>query len=56
MLIYFADFFKSGKIMDEAGVNHAIRGRDSTPQAIQIPKITPMDLGAGSSQRLGVRI
>jgi hypothetical protein len=42
--------------MDETGVNHAIRGGGSTPQAVQILKITPMDLGTSGGKRLGGRI
>jgi len=37
-------------------VYHAIRGSDSTPQAVQIFNIPPMDLGACGGQRLSARI
>jgi hypothetical protein len=42
--------------MDESGVNHAIRDRDSAPQTVQILKITPMDRGTSRGKRLGGRI
>jgi len=34
-------------------VNHTVGGGDSTPQAVQILKITPMDLGTSGGKRLG---
>jgi hypothetical protein len=40
-----ADGLEFRGVMDESGVNHAIRGGGSTPQAVQILKITPMNLG-----------
>ncbi len=39
--------------MEETGVNHAVGGGDSTLQAVQILKITPMDLGTSGGKRLG---
>jgi hypothetical protein len=42
--------------MDETGVNHAIEGGGSTPQAVQIIKIAPMDLGTSGGKRPGGRI
>jgi hypothetical protein len=36
--------------MDESGVNHAIRGRSPTPQALQILKITAVNFTSGRSQ------
>ncbi len=42
--------------MDESSVNHAIGGSNSTAQAFQILKITPMDLGTSGDKRLGGRI
>ncbi len=34
-------------------MNHAVGGGDSTLQAVQILKITPMDLGTSGGKRLG---
>lgn len=51
--ICLADLFVFREVVDEAGVNHAIGGGGSTPQASQILKITPMDLGTCGGKRLG---
>jgi hypothetical protein len=42
--------------MDETGVNHAVRGGGSTPQAVQILEIAAMRLSAGGDKRFGGRV
>jgi hypothetical protein len=42
--------------MDEGCVYHAIRGGGSTPQAVQIFNISPMDPGPSGGKRAGARI
>jgi len=51
--IRFADFFEFREVMDETGVNHAIRGGGSTPEAVRILRITPMDPGTSGCKGLG---
>jgi hypothetical protein len=42
--------------VDERGVNHTVRGGGSPSQAVQILKITPMNLGTSGGKRIGGRI
>ncbi len=54
--ICLADFLEFREVVDETGVNHAIRHGCSAAQAFQVFKITSMHLGASGGKRLGGRI
>jgi hypothetical protein len=41
------------EVVDEGGVDHAIRRRRSAAQALQILQMAAMDLGTRGDQRLG---
>ena len=44
------------EVVDEGGVDHAVRLGRSAAQAFQVFKIAAMHLGAGGDERLGARI
>ena len=54
--IDLADRLESREVVDEGGVNHAVRCGRSTPQAVEVFEIDPMDLGACGGERRGARI
>jgi hypothetical protein len=50
------NFEELRKVVDESGVNHAIRHSCSTAQAFQVFQIPWMHLGASIDEKLGARI
>ena len=54
--VYLAVLLEFREVVDEGGINHAIRHGRSAAQAFQVLKIAPMDLDAGGDERLGARI
>ncbi len=54
--IDLAVFRELRKVMDEGGVNHAVRLGCPAAQTLQVFKITSMHLGTPSDKRLGARI
>ena len=56
LLVDRADGLESRPVVDEAGVNHAIRHGRSAAQAFKVLEIASMRLGAGGDERLGARV
>jgi hypothetical protein len=51
--IDLADFLEPREVVNEGGMNDAIRRGGATPQAIQFLDITSMHVGTRGGQRLG---